>query len=90
MPKIRRILSHVRVEIAGKVRKCHRDTTHAIHQGESCLAIYDGPRNARKNYCRECAKAILACARADFDELVKSLANQGPLFDVAAVRVSDG
>ena len=62
MPKIREVLNHVQVELAERERMCHRNREHAIVKGEVCLAVYEGPRRKRKNYCRACARDILTCA----------------------------
>ncbi len=83
MGKTRDVLGHVSVEVAGKKRVCHRDRSHAIHGGEPCLAILGGPRNARKNYCRVCARAILDCARGRLADIEQNLfhepSDSGPL-----------
>jgi len=65
MAKVREVLKHVRVETADRQRKCHRRSTHSIGRGQRCLAIYDSTTSARKNYCVECARAILDRARID-------------------------
>lgn len=60
MAKVRDILKHVDVEVAKRSRKCHRSRgEHAIPKDEAHLAVKDGSNLARKNYCPECARAIL-------------------------------
>jgi hypothetical protein len=78
MAKIREILRHVRVERAERKRTCHRNQAeHVIRQGDPCLAIYDGPRRARKNYCRECAQEILDLAGQDMRRILEELYGAG-------------
>jgi polyferredoxin len=72
MPKVREVLSHVQVEQAERERMCHRNREHSIVKGEVCLAVYEGPRRKRKNYCRACARDILACA----EDRLRSVTNQ--------------
>jgi len=74
MPAIRNILTHVTVEIADGTRICHRNRSrHRITKGERHLAIYGGPRGARKNYCRLCAKAILDEAQVALTGMFQNL-----------------
>src|SRR5579859_6187005 len=89
MPKIRRIVGHVEVEVALKKRKCHRGQGHVIERGEACLAIYDGPRGARKNYCGSCAGPILAAAREDLAHLERQLDGAGSAVSLAARPTDD-
>lgn len=78
MAKIREILRHVHVERAERKRTCHRNQAeHVIRQGEPCLAIYDGPRRARKNYCRECAREILNRAGQNLGRIFEELYGMG-------------
>jgi len=73
MPKIREILRHVKIEVAASKRKCNRKAECSIERGERHLAIYGGPRNSRKNYCRDCAKAILQLASTDLKSIIDEL-----------------
>ncbi|MCP5069702.1 MAG: hypothetical protein GY946_24305 [bacterium] len=74
MPAVRRILGHVSVEIAAAKRKCHRNSKHhKISKGEACLVIRDSS-GSKKNYCGECAPAILDIAQTDLDEIADRLA----------------
>lgn len=74
MPQIRKVLGHVKVEVAEKKRKCHRDSKCAgISKGERCLAIYEGVPATRKNYCPEHAKPILAIAGGQLKTLNETL-----------------
>lgn len=73
MPAVRRILGHVSVEIAKVKRKCHRNPKkHKICRGEACLVVRDGNGNC-KNYCSDCAPAILGLAQADLDDITGRL-----------------
>jgi hypothetical protein len=74
MPAIRNILAHVIVETADGARICHRNRDrHRIAKGERHLAIYGGPRDARKNYCRLCARPILDEAQATLTAMFQNL-----------------
>lgn len=73
MPAVRRILGHVSIEIAKAKRKCHRNPKkHKICRGEACLVVQDGNGNG-KNYCSDCAPAILQLAQADLDDITARL-----------------
>ena len=75
MPAIRRILGHVSIEIAKASRKCHRNPKkHKICRGEACLVVRDGNGNG-KNYCSDCAPAILELAQADLDDIKARLSH---------------
>jgi hypothetical protein len=74
MPKIRDILSHVSVEVAGRRRICHRNRAdHSIDKGTRCLVITDPATGGGKNYCPECAPEILNKAKLRIAELEKEL-----------------
>ena len=74
MPKIRSILGACSVEIAKGRRKCSRDTkNHSILKGTPCLVIKN-PTAGSKNYCPQCALAILGQAAADLESLRAALA----------------
>ncbi len=65
MPKIRRILKHVEVEIARGNRRCRRNRQHQIPAGTPCLVIQDDSGPFKRSYCRECALPILKQCAAD-------------------------
>lgn len=74
MPQIRDLLKHVSVEAAERRRKCHRNSRkHSIQKGHTCLVIRDDTTNQSKNYCMECAAAILEKAQTRLDELTKQI-----------------
>lgn len=70
MPKIRKILGACTVEIAQRRRTCHRDRkNHSILKGTACLVIKDASSASTKNYCPQCALAILDQAGDDLQAL---------------------
>lgn len=70
MSKVRDILVHACVEVAGRKRKCSRKPTkHSIVKGESCLVLKGGTYNAGKSYCSVCAQEILDVANGRMAEL---------------------
>lgn len=74
MPRIRRVLSTCTVETAKRRRVCHRDRkSHSIKQGTPCLVIKDPVSGGSKNYCPECALAILDQAANDVQTLRDAL-----------------
>lgn len=73
MAAVRDILRHIAIEIGDKRRKCHRKRTHSIPAGQCHLAVYEGPRRARKNYCPICAKEILDLASKQFEKIHREL-----------------
>jgi hypothetical protein len=69
MPQVRRVLGACTVEIAQRCRICHRDRrSHSIPKGTPCLVIKD-PGGGAKNYCPQCALAILDQAADDLGTL---------------------
>jgi hypothetical protein len=75
MPQVRRVLGHVKVETAGRKRLCHRNRrAHSIPKGTLCLVIHDPVSGGDKNYCPECALAILDLAADDLEQLRDLLA----------------
>lgn len=69
MPQVRRILGACTVETAQRCRICHRDRrNHVIQKGTTCLVIKDTGGGA-KNYCPQCALAILDQAADDLRAL---------------------
>jgi hypothetical protein len=73
MPKIRSVLGACTVETARRSRICHRDRkNHAIPKGVPCLVIKD-QAGGHKNYCQECALAILEQAADDLHTLREQL-----------------
>ncbi|HUC13753.1 MAG TPA: hypothetical protein VMS00_04805 [Acidimicrobiales bacterium] len=74
MPQIRRVLGACNVETAKRRRVCHRDRRrHAIEQGTLCLVIKDHVTGGSKNYCPQCALAILDQAADDLQALRDTL-----------------
>jgi hypothetical protein len=74
MPKVRDVLGHVSVEVANRKRKCHRKPNkHSISNGETCLVVFGGAYNSRKNYCKSCASEILSQADARIIEIRNKL-----------------
>ncbi len=74
MAAVRRILGYVTVETAKKKRTCYRNRDgHAIAMGDPCLVIRQPSYQGSKNYCRLCAKEILARAKQDLDGLESAL-----------------
>lgn len=63
MPQVRDVLNRVDVEKAQRRRVCHRARgKHSIEKGQLCLVISDD-NGGPKNYCMQCAPAILKKAR---------------------------
>jgi hypothetical protein len=74
MAQVKRILLHIAVELAERKRTCHRNRRkHIITKGTAHLAIFEGPRGTRRNYCPECAGPILNLAQADLTGLIRAL-----------------
>jgi hypothetical protein len=74
MAQVKRLLLHVAVELAERRRTCHRNRRkHVITTGMACLAVFEGPRGTRRNYCPECALPILRLAQEDVTALVRAL-----------------
>ena len=65
MPKVKRVLGHVRVENAKGLRKCRRNKGHAITKGCACLVIENGAMAGERSYCVTCAAEILTRAASD-------------------------
>lgn len=75
MPQIRRVLGTCTIEEAQRRRVCHRDRKHhSIGQGGLCLVIKDPVSGGSKNYCPQCALAILDRAADDLQALRDTLA----------------
>jgi hypothetical protein len=73
MPQARKILGACTIEIAQRCRICYRDRkNHSILKGTSCLVIKD-PGGGAKNYCPQCALAILDQAADDLQALRRQL-----------------
>jgi hypothetical protein len=69
MPQVRRVLGACTVEIAQRCRICHRDRqNHSVPTGTPCLVIKELGGGA-KNYCPQCALAILDQAADDLETL---------------------
>lgn len=72
--KTRDILKHVDVEVAKRVRKCHRSQgEHFVAKDEAHLAVKDGSFLARRNYCLKCARPILDLAYSRLKDIEKRL-----------------
>ena len=65
MAKVRCVLRHVKVEVAGGTRRCRRNRSHAVVRGEPCLVIQDDGTPFAKSYCSKCALPILKQCAAD-------------------------
>jgi hypothetical protein len=73
MPAVRDILVHVKIEVAQRVRICHRKRRGCgVAKNQQCLAIYKAD-GGRKNYCPPHALEILAAARAKLAAMEKAL-----------------
>jgi hypothetical protein len=69
MPQVRRVLAACTIEIAKRARICSRDRkNHSIEKGTPCLVIKDAGGRP-KNYCPQCALAILDQAADDMQAL---------------------
>jgi hypothetical protein len=70
MPKVKDVLTHLKVEQALRIRQCGRNKNeHKIAKGETCLAIRDNTYGAWHSYCQECATEILGAAEAKLANL---------------------
>lgn len=70
MAKVKQVLNAVSVEEAKQKRICHRNRKkHSIAGGERCLVVRDSASGGKRNYCVECANAILDVAADDLEEL---------------------
>ena len=75
MPQTRRVLGMCAVEEAQRRRVCHRDRKHhSIPRGSICLVIKDVVSGGSKNYCSQCALAILDQAADDLHALREAFA----------------
>ena len=81
MAAIRRLLVHVRIEVADRRRKCRRNKGHAIAKGTAHVAVYEAPRGNRRNYCFECALPIFDRAEEDLTALRAGLSSGTPYPD---------
>ena len=74
MPQIRRVLRACTVETAQRRRTCGRDRKgHPIEKDTQCLVIKDPVSGRPKNYCLQCALAILDKAADDLQALREQL-----------------
>ena len=63
-------MSAATVEIAKRQRICHHNRRkHEVLAGDRCLVLKDAASGGSKNYCMECATAILDRAQEDLDDL---------------------
>jgi hypothetical protein len=69
--KIRELLIAASIDTAKRKRICYRNRrAHSIAAGERCLVIKNsGGTGGSRNYCAECAAAILDRAQGDLDAL---------------------
>jgi hypothetical protein len=78
MAQIKKLLSHAVLEVAERLRVCHRNRRkHKIVKGETCLVVRSG-RFESKNYCRECALPMLEKAQEDLGGLRGGFASTQP------------
>jgi hypothetical protein len=62
------------VEVAKRQRICHHNRKkHAISAGEPCLVITDSNSGGKKNYCVECATAMLDRVDQDVSDMREAL-----------------
>lgn len=75
MAKVRRVLGACSIETAKRRRVCHRNRKkHSIPMGTCCLVIKDPVSGGSKNYCPDCAMAILDTAADDLEQLRQAFA----------------
>jgi hypothetical protein len=75
MPQIKRVLGSCTIETAQRRRVCHRNRkNHSIERDTVCLVIKDPVSGGSRNYCPECALAILDVASDDLQALRDGLA----------------
>lgn len=67
MPKRKSLMKRVEVEVAQRRRTC-KFTGGSISKGETCIVIYDGPRDTN-GYCRQVALEMIFDARQRLTEL---------------------
>ena len=73
MPAVRDILVHVEIEVAQRVRICHRKRKGCgVAQHQQCLVIYEAS-GGRKNYCPTHALEILTAASTKLAGLQRML-----------------
>jgi hypothetical protein len=74
MAKVRQLLNTATIEVAKRRRICHRNRRkHSVAPGEPCLVLKDPSSGNSKNYCVECATAILDRAQTDLNALCADL-----------------
>jgi len=71
MASVRKVVKNCAWEFAKRQRRCARDKSHIIAAGEKCLVVKENM--AKKNYCLQCAKLIISCAKKDIEELCVQL-----------------
>jgi hypothetical protein len=89
MAKARRLLKHVAVERAKGRRRCRRDATHEIAQGESCLVVRDEATLQLSSYCSRCAVVILKQCANDLRAVRDTLYPAGPPENVDSCSSGD-
>jgi len=71
VPKRKSLLKRVEIETAQRKRTC-KFTGDSISKGETCVVVYDAPREF-KGYCRDVALKMIEDARQQLVELEKGL-----------------
>jgi len=73
MPAVRDILVHVEIQVAQRVRICHRQRKGCgVAKSQQCLVIYDASGGG-KNYCPTHALEILTAATTKLAYLKETL-----------------
>jgi hypothetical protein len=74
MAKVRQLFNTATIKVAKRRRICHRNRRkHSITAGQPCLVLKDPASGISRNYCVECATAILDRAQTDLDALREEL-----------------
>ena len=71
MPKRKSLLKRVEIEVAQRKRTC-KFTGEAISKGETCVVVYDAPREF-KGYCRDVALQMIEDARQRLQQMEDQL-----------------
>lgn len=73
MAQIRDILINISVGTAIRSRKCHRSRKHKIEAGQAFLSVRESSGLGSKNYCKDCAQAILETAKGKMEAVFKEV-----------------
>ena len=77
MAKVRQLFNAANIETAKRKRICHHNRRkHQVLAGEKCLVLRDATSGGSKNYCVECATAILDRAQDDLNDLRAKVLSQ--------------